>query len=88
MIIYENNKYQRGKNISNPLLMANGNQYWTISPAYFYQSFAGFVYVNNNGNTDKTYTTNGKGLRPVISLKNNSIVTSGSGSEEEPWIIE
>ena len=29
-----------------------------------------------------------KDVRPVISLKNNSLVMSGTGSETDPWIIE
>ena len=43
-----------------------------ISPAS-----GGYTPTNNTFNT-----------RPVISLKNNNIIKSGTGSEEDPWVIK
>jgi hypothetical protein len=38
-----------------------------------------------NGNQWVKYA---RGVRPVLSLISSMEITSGSGSEEDPWIIE
>ena len=62
-----------------------------MSPARFYMDGAyvrgvlptGELHYNDYG--DLFYSN---GVRPAISLKYNKVITSGSGSEEDPWIIE
>jgi len=63
-------------------------EYWGMSPKGFY-TYGTYVYyytaysmqsLNSIGNVF--------GVRPVISIKNNALISSGTGSESEPWIIE
>ena len=67
-----------------------GNDWWTMSPgdrdgapniSAWYLDYRG-------GNAGKEPTKNSKGVRPVVSMKRETIITSGSGTATDPWIVE
>ena len=65
-----------------------GQWYWALSAHYWYGGNAyefyvysdGYLYNNNVGNSD--------GARPVVSLRTSTLVTSGTGTETDPYVIE
>ena len=45
------------------------------------------LYVEEDGSIQSTDSTSGYGVRPVITLKKNTEVASGTGTKEDPYII-
>ena len=74
---------------NNSYYLYTGQNYWTISPAYFNASnnnasvFAidSFGNINSNKNVGSLY-----GVRPVINLSSKVIIT-GSGTVENPYVV-
>ncbi len=66
-----------------------GQNYWTMSPSYFYSSNsrASVFRVNSGGNLDAPYVDNANGVRPVINLKASVQITGGSGTSSNPYVI-
>ena len=59
---------------------------YTSTPAYFYNSLAGILALYNRYGSNNV--ANGSSpLRPVISLKADTIVLGGTGSADDPYII-
>ena len=75
-------------NINTPSLMATGYEYWANSPICFYDFFAYANSIYSNGDTGFNIVNTANGVRPVVSLKSDIVITEGSGSEEDPWIIK
>ena len=74
-------------NINNQLLLTSGSYWWLLSPSF--TNYNGtFVNVVSTTGRDEYYTNMRTGVRPVISLKSSNKVSSGTGSETDPWIIE
>ena len=69
-------------------LVSTNFDWWTMSPYYFLNMGMYMNGVNANGTSSVTATYSVDGVRPVISLKTNSVVLSGNGSEESPWKIK
>ena len=70
--------------------LKNGSIYWMMSPAGFYSSrVASAWYVfSNDGGTYKSYVSGtGCGVRPVINLNANTLVT-GSGTSSDPYVVQ
>ena len=68
----------------------NGKYFWTFSPSYFVplDSHALVWSVLSSGSLDPwTRVTNSYGVRPVINLKANTLVTKGDGSSINPFAI-
>ena len=61
-----------------------GETYWTMSPYYFYDSWAYVFVVYHNGRLNNWYVYNSRGVRPVINLK-SAIAISGSGTTSDPF---
>ena len=57
---------------------------WTMTPSYFSHAHA---HVFNMYSSPIDYPTFSYGLRPVMSLKNGAILSSGSGTAEDPFIV-
>ena len=66
--------------------LPTNTSYWTISPAYADSTDSYVVALDEYGYTWKMWWP--MGIRPVISINSSTTVSSGSGSENEPWIIE
>ena len=62
---------------------------WTLSPYYFEYSVA-TVFTNspNGGMYGANVTSSSVGVRPVISLKSGTILSSGSGTASSPFVVE
>ena len=61
---------------------------WYLSPAIFFVGTAEFRYTKDNGEWNYSHTSYNNGIRPSISLNKDNIISSGTGSETDPWIIE
>jgi hypothetical protein len=62
-----------------------GSNEWTLMPysSYFDSAF----YVNGSGYDGYYNVTGTFAVRPVGYLKSNAKILSGSGTNDEPWII-
>ena len=64
-----------------------GNNYWTMSPSYFYGSYAYMRYVDTSGNAGYNISMiYSYGVRPVLNLKSGSL-TQGSGTVLDPYLV-
>ena len=61
--------------------------YWTISPHNFNGTFANPFFVDSNGMLNVTSSNGTQGIRPVINLKANVTIQSGTGTAQDPYII-
>jgi len=78
-------------NINKSSLMETGAYWWNFSPVIFSYQNADTDIVSTNGGwyegiNEVVHISNGS--RPVVSLINSTIISSGTGSESDPWIIE
>ena len=79
--------YEEFNNINNSSLLNNG-WYWTLSPNFFAGDGAyvrGIIFGETNGSK---MVSNSATVRPAISLKNDTYIKEGTGSESNPWIIK
>ena len=84
---YYNGKYSPNSNY----YLYNGKYYWTLSPSYFnpYYSGAYVWYVLPSGSLCPwDYVTASMGVRPVINLRANTLITKGDGSALNPFVVE
>ena len=76
-------------NITDSSLISTGNLWWTNSPNQVYAPFSRVRIVNSSGGYDHNVVVSDVGgVRPVISLKYEVPVVSGTGSETDPWVVE
>lgn len=76
---------------SNKNYLNNGSNYWTMTPYHFSMDHCSNYKIGQT--QDKVYMYYGDilwdgGVRPVISLKNKIKYTSGTGTKENPYVIE
>ena len=66
--------------------LKNENAYWMMSPAgfYYYGAYAWNVAI---GYTSSNYVGNALGVRPVLNLSADTLV-SGSGTSSDPYIVK
>lgn len=65
----------------------SGNDYWTMSPAYFNGSRAYNSYITSGGKISDGVVSTSYGIRPVITLKQDTILIGGNGSAASPYKI-
>ena len=66
-----------------------GKYYWTMSPADFnYWGTAGVFMVDNSGELDGYGISYDFGVRPVINLGSSNLQFTGSGTKDDPYVIE
>ena len=65
-----------------------GQWYWALSANNWNSGYAYEFYVNSNGNLNNNNVNNSDGVRPVVSLRTSTLVTSGTGTETDPYVIE
>ena len=70
------------------LYLYNGEDWWTLSPIYIYQSHVRLFLFGYNGNLDYESSNTSKGIRPSISLKVGTTITDGNGSSSDPFVIQ
>ena len=66
--------------------MKSTNRYWLLSPMQFYADSATERVMQVNPGSDTVYFVNG--VRPVVSLKAGIGYASGSGSQDDPYVID
>ena len=83
---YYNGAYSPNSNY----YLYNGNYFWTLSPSYF-NSYCSNAYVwtvmPSGSLYPWHYVTISIGVRPVINLKANTLITKGDGSSLNPFVI-
>ena len=67
----------------------NGHYNWTSSPSTFstYGAYSNVWYLSPSGALDTTRSTSSQGARPVINLNANVKIASGSGTENDPYVL-
>ena len=66
--------------------LSNNSNFWTMSPDGFSGAYSLIWYVGSNGIYDiRSYQT--RTVRPVINLKANTFVIMGSGTSDNPYVI-
>ncbi len=72
---------------NNSYYLANGENFFTLSPAEYYNYNSYMFIVNNNGSLSTASTITQQGIRPVINLKAD-LTVSGSGTVNDPYTID
>ena len=68
---------------------ATDTYWWSLSPDSFDGSFAiVWIVSGGSGNFSDYYVGNTYGVRPSISLISSTTISSGSGTSEDPYVIE
>ena len=76
-----------GSSSNSGYYLYTGNYYWTMSPYYFYGSYAYVRNVNASGHAYSNGNVNTlSGVRPVLNLKSGSL-TQGSGTVLDPYLV-
>ena len=84
---YYNGAYSSNSNY----YLYNGKYYWSLSPSNFVSnySFAGVWFVMPSGSLYPwRNVTSSLGVRPVINLKADTLMTKGDGSSLNPFVIQ
>ena len=82
--------YNGGYSPNSNYYLYNGKYFWTLSPSNFssYNSSAYVWTVMPSGSLRPwNGVTNSVGVRPVINLKANTLITKGDGSSLNPFVI-
>ena len=69
----------------------NGKYYWTLSPSILYSDYSYacvWIVVPSGGLTPGYRVTDSLGVRPVISLRADTLITKGDGSSINPFIVK
>ena len=67
----------------------SGTYYWTMSPSHFrFWFYANGFYVSSAGELTDTFVSDGFGVRPVINLNSSNLVFTGTGTMQDPYVIE
>ena len=67
-----------------------GQYYWTMSPSYYNSSStypARVFFVSSNGQPGYDWVNATHGVRPVVNLKADVQISSGSGTSSNPYVI-
>ena len=64
-----------------------GYFWWSLSPGYFAGSAGVWQVSGGGGYFDSSYAGNTNGVRPLISLKSTTTISGGSGTSEDPYIV-
>ena len=75
-------------NIGTSSLRKTGAYYWGLSPNYFKHYTAYVRRVNTDGSlSDNGVVGYSYGSRPAVSLSTGAVISEGSGTEADPWVI-
>ncbi len=67
----------------------SGATYWTMSPSHFSDWFSAVeLYVTPAGEIAYSPVHNGYGVRPVINIDPSKITFTGTGTMQDPYVIE
>ena len=66
----------------------SGVSYWAGAPFYFYSSNSSVFNVYSTGDLYGSYVYNGLGVRPSISLSPGTVISSGDGMSDTPYVVQ
>ena len=66
----------------------SGYWYWTLSPTFFFFGLSSSSTLNNNSLFSGYSSYANNGARPIVSLNSTALVSTGSGTLADPYIIE
>ena len=72
----------------NSLITEESSMYWLLSPSCFGEKSTQQGAIYGDGRIHANDGNNMDGVRPAITLKNDILISSGTGSETDPWVIE
>ena len=76
-------------NYSYSSYLRSGSDFWLLSPGYRYSGGYAAGFTLYSGGYLYSYSVGGpSSVRPAISLKEGTEVSSGSGTATDPWVIE
>ena len=82
--------YNGGYSPNSNYYLYNGNYFWTLSPSHFDSNYSSAYvwYVMPSGSLSPWYyVAYSFGVRPVINLKANTLITKGDGSSLNSFVI-
>ena len=64
--------------------------WWVLSPLdfYNYNAYVRVVYTNGSVSSYSYVVSYDYGIRFVVSLASGNVISSGDGSESNPWVVE
>ena len=65
----------------------SGYWYWTLSPSYFSFGLSNSSALTNDSDFGNGLSYNTYGVRPIVSLNSTALVSTGSGTLADPYII-
>ena len=65
-----------------------GTNYWTITPAAYYNSNSLVMYVNGGGYIAAESASKKYGIRPAINLSADTAIVTGVGTASDPYILK
>ncbi len=67
----------------------SGTNYWTMSPSNLHSWFyASEFFVSSSGELSSNRVYTGYGVRPVINLDSSNLVFTGTGTMQDPYVVE
>ena len=91
MITSDEVMYAGGRNSTsnNTYYLYTNQKYWTSSPVGSSFNYSSRMYtVSSNGSVDTSVVTSNNGLRPVISITPNAVISSGDGTSTNPYTVQ
>ena len=68
--------------------LTTGEYQWLLSPSDIDDDSSGLFFIRPNGELAENYTGGDRSIRPSISLKVGTLITSGDGTAASPYIVE
>lgn len=63
------------------------NRWWTLSPVFFAGKYAGVLIMDSFGELTNYFAYYAFNFRPAISLVSDITISGGTGTSEDPYII-
>lgn len=74
-------------NVNKNYYLYTGYSYWTMTPAYFMDGFAGVFAIDTDRSLVSSDVIGARGIRPVINLRSDVTISSGDGTSSNPYVI-
>ena len=72
-----------------PFYLNIGLYLWSISPSFFSSNYGGVIFdILDNGEINDYYVDDLRGTRPSISLKSYTEISEGTGTIDDPYIVD
>ena len=72
-----------------PFYLNIGLHFWSISPSFFFSNYGGVIFdILGKGEINDYYVDDLFGIRPSISLKSYTEINEGTGTINDPYIVD